>query len=292
MSSRRFLVIFGNGELKKKGERLKAVNGSASTEVPVRYLEAVVCVGAVSITSQVVNLLMLNSVPLYFMTRFGSPKGFLLPQVFSSANRLRLSQYEAYKRKRLKVAKKVVLLKIEAVERFYKMDLKDQKERLDRTEFLEEVMGVEGEVSKVMFGAFKQNIKDCGLEFQGRVYRPPADPVNALLSLAYTFVHFLALPVVITLGYDPFISFLHTKRGSHASFCSDAMEPLRPLLTKKLEEPLILKRFSGGDFQRSGKGYFLKKESYSKFVNWFEGLKEEVLLELRESLLKIGEAIS
>ena len=50
-----------------------------------------------------------------------------------------------------------------------------------------EILGIEGICSNIYFRAFGYMLK-CEFPFQGRNRRPPKDPVNVLLSLAYTFL--------------------------------------------------------------------------------------------------------
>ncbi len=288
---RRFLVIFGRSDIRKKGERIRVSSLSSSTEVPVRYIEAVICVGSASVSAEAVNLLLSRNIPLYLMSRFGTPRGALLPHTLSSRNGVRLTQYRAFQNKRLSVARSIITDKARATEKLFRMDLSGLMQKIGRAQSINELMGVEGEISRRMFERFRENIKNSSFSFEQRDYRPPPDPVNALLSLSYTFTYFLTLPVVLFMGYDPFISFLHAKRGSHASFCSDVIEPVRPLITKRLEELIVLGHFSDEDFLRSGKGCYLRKESYPKFVSWIEGVKEELIEEIRASLLRLYESM-
>lgn len=50
-----------------------------------------------------------------------------------------------------------------------------------------ELLGVEGICSNIYFGAFGHMLK-CDFQFHGRNRRPPKDPVNVMISLAYTFL--------------------------------------------------------------------------------------------------------
>ncbi len=174
-----------------------------------------------------------------------------------SRNNNRLLQYEAFRKRRVEVARFIVSQKLKEIERFFRIDLRGELKALERAKDIDSLMGVEGNASKKMFDRFKENVGGCGFEFYGRSYRPPADPVNALLSLAYTFAYYLAFPIVSFLGYDPYISFLHSKRGTHASFCSDVVEFVRPLLTKHLEDVLLREVFKKEDFKRQGNGFLV-----------------------------------
>lgn len=288
---RKTLVITGHGKLFRKGGRLEVVSQSGLSGIPVKYLDFVAVMGRVSLSGEAVDLLLNNGIPLFFLSRFGNIKGMLLDGVLKSNYTKRLSQFEAKQKRGIEVARRIILLKLEEIEKAFRLDLRDLKVRVPESINSEELLGLEGEASKRMFSAFRENIKGCGLRFEGRAYRPPPDEVNAVLSLAYTFAYCLALPLVIFMGYDPYISFLHTKRGTHASFCSDIIEPVRPFLTKQLEWILLQKRFEPKDFNRSGKGVYLNKSGMEKLLKWFESIKEETVERLKESLIRIGEEI-
>ncbi len=288
---RRFLVLYRNCKLKKQGERLAIETTGEIKSVPVRYVEAVVVMGKVSVSSDAIKLLLKYDVPVFFSSLWGSVKGSLISHKHMSRNNPRLIQYEAFQHRKLDVARYIVSAKISSIEKLFSCKLTKFKKDLERADSIESIMGVEGAVSRKMFEVFKTNIAGCALEFKGRTYRPPADPVNALLSLSYTFAYFLAFPLVSFLGYDPYLSFLHSKRGTHASFCSDLLEFVRPLITKEVEKVLLLDRFSVEDFRRYGKGYILRREKLNKFLNWFEGVKENVVYELKGSLVSLGEVM-
>jgi CRISP-associated protein Cas1 len=72
-------------------------------------------------------------------------------------------------------------------------EMKRMAEAAEQARSLEELLGIEGNAARVYFAAFAGMIKiedDDGAEFSfdfnGRNRRPPKDPVNALLSLAYS----------------------------------------------------------------------------------------------------------
>ncbi len=66
------------------------------------------------------------------------------------------------------------------------------------------------------------------LGFAGRNRRPPRDPVNACLSLAYTLLHAQAVQACSTAGLDPLLGFYHRPAIGRESLASDLIEPLRP----------------------------------------------------------------
>ncbi len=66
------------------------------------------------------------------------------------------------------------------------------------------------------------------LGFDGRRRRPPPDPVNAALSLAYTLATFEAGRAAQVAGLDPAVGALHGLAHGRDALALDLVEPLRP----------------------------------------------------------------
>jgi len=92
---------------------------------------------------------------------------------------------------------------------------------------IERLRGIEGAGASAYFGGFTQLFAPA-LEFTGRNRRPPRDPVNACLSLAYTLLHFETVIACHGAGLDPFIGFYHEPAYGRESLACDLVEPLRP----------------------------------------------------------------
>ena len=76
-------------------------------------------------------------------------------------------------------------------------EMKDMAERAEKSDSMEELLGLEGNAARVYFGAFQGLIKVeddeqaprvYRMDFAGRNLRPPRDAVNALLSLGYSLL--------------------------------------------------------------------------------------------------------
>ena len=67
-------------------------------------------------------------------------------------------------------------------------------------------------------------------EFTHRNRRPPADPVNALLSFAYSLLAKDLTIICHSVGFDPFIGFYHQPRFGRPALALDLMEGFRPLI--------------------------------------------------------------
>ena len=105
----------------------------------------------------------------------------------------------------------------------------------NRAGSLAELLGVEGSAAAAYFGTFGKLLKQDGkpgltFDFHQRNRRPPADPVNALLSYAYALLTRAWTVALVTTGFDPYRGFYHQPRYGRPALALDMMEPFRPLI--------------------------------------------------------------
>lgn len=98
--------------------------------------------------------------------------------------------------------------------------------RLERQPNLAALRGSEGAAAALYFGAYQQLFAPAW-GFVGRNRRPPRDPVNVLLSLAYTLLHGIVAKAVQHGGLDPQLGVLHEVAYGRDSLVCDLMEVLR-----------------------------------------------------------------
>lgn len=109
---------------------------------------------------------------------------------------------------------------------------------------LDVLRGHEGAAARLYWSALAHAFAPS-LNFTGRNRRPPRDPVNAALSLAYTIATFEAGAQAQRHGLDPMIGFLHAPSFGRESLACDLVEPLRPridLWVEALFRERILRR--------------------------------------------------
>lgn len=149
----------------------------------------------------------------------------------------------------------------------------------------EALLGIEGSAARVYFSEFAGMVKatdsedtahrggtaEFRFDFTQRNRRPPRDPVNALLSLAYSF---LVKDLTITcyaLGFDPYWGFYHQPRFGRPALALDLMEPFRPLIADSVVLTAINTRMvTVSDFIRSGPSVALKPEGRKGFFRAYE----------------------
>ncbi len=285
---RRIIFITDFATVTKQGERLIFRNGKGRWGVPVRYVDMILVSGKTTFSGDAVNLILKEGIPVFFFTRLYRFKGVLTNTAYVRMSSKKVKQLEAFMTRRIHIAKEIVRRKVELIGETFRVDVSEEINQLSEASSVQEIMGIEGRASRKMFERFGENISPSSLRFNGRSYHPPRDEVNALLSLTYTLCYCLAFPLLLFSGYDPFISFLHTGRGTHMPLCSDVIEPVRPVATKLLEEPLLRELFGPKDFSKTDSGYLLKREALPKFLNWFEDVKGTLVERIKDSVLMLG----
>ncbi|WP_457561943.1 CRISPR-associated endonuclease Cas1 [Caminibacter pacificus] len=219
-------LYINEGEIKRDGNVLKI----RDKKIPISMIDNVFLFEKVKISISARNLLLKNKRNIVFFNKKYEFVGILLPEFLRSDFSNRLWQYE--NRDNLDCAKYIVSKKIKEIENYIDKNLDFMKLKLKQAKSLNEILGVEGQASRLMFDDFKKKLRKKGItEFEKRAYNPPPDKINGVLGFLYTLYYSYVFSEIIASGFDPYIGFLHQKRGKHAVFASDVMEEARVKLT-------------------------------------------------------------
>lgn len=283
-------------------------------EYPLINLDNVVCFGNVQVTTQLLHSLLENGIDVSYFSCGGKFLGHTCSE--SSKNVfLRFSQYEYYQNpeKRLNLAKRIVENKIynqiavikkhrwENDENNPKDDIVQMKrlaESVKDKRTGNEIMGVEGLSSNIYFGCFKRMLK-CDFAFENRNRRPPKDPINAVLSLAYTFLTKDMCMLLDSESFETYLGFLHGIRYGRKSLALDMIEEWRqPIVDRLVIRLFNLRILSQDDFQDEIKeGIHLTEDGFKKFCREYEkymnitvveGKNYRALMKQQVSILKKG----
>src|SRR5699024_8913296 len=116
---------------------------------------------------------------------------------------------------------------------------------------LDELRGIEGNAANAYYSVFESCIlqqKDVFL-FNERNRRPPLDPVNALLSFAYSLLASESAAALEGVGLDSYVGFLHRDRPGRTSLALDIMEELRSIIADRFVLKMInRKQVNSDDF--------------------------------------------
>jgi CRISPR-associated protein Cas1 len=147
----------------------------------------------------------------------------------------------------------------------------------ERAESKQELLGWEGQGSRLYFEGFRQ-IVPPPFVFERRMRRPPRDPVNSLLSLAYTVLQRQVFAMVQVVGLDPYVGFMHEARYGLPSLGLDLMEEFRPVIADSVVLSCLLrKRFQMEDFENGDSGCYLNEKKRKEFYAAIEErMKEQI----------------
>ena len=107
--------------------------------------------------------------------------------------------------------------------------------------------------------------------FQGRNRRPPTDPVNAMLSLAYSMLAKDCTLAALAVGFDPYLGFYHQPRFGRPALGLDLMEEFRPLIAESTVLSCINNRVvTDRDFVQAGQAVNLTMQGRKRFFQTYE----------------------
>ena len=223
--------------------------------------------GTVNVSAQVIKLFLDRGTEVHFVSRAGKYYGSLQPALTKNSV-LRIAQHKAYQdaELRLKYARLFVQGKLSNMRTMllrYNRELKEAQ--LDEAVLrikaliknilpvtsLNSLMGIEGAASREYFRVFNYLIKEhIPFDFQHRSRRPPGDPVNALLSLAYTLLTKDMVAAVSIVGYDPYIGFLHRSDYGRPALALDLIEEFRAIIADSVVLTVLNKGIISVDWLR------------------------------------------
>ena len=114
--------------------------------------------------------------------------------------------------------------------------------------------------------------------FTHRNRRPPTDPVNAMLSLAYSLLAKDCVLALLAVGFDPYVGFFHQPRFGRPALALDLMEEFRALVGDSTVLSCINNRaVNENDFVRAGQAVNLTSSGRRRFFEMYELRMNSVL---------------
>lgn len=229
--------------------RVTDKGGEVVSEVPLANLESLGVLGSVQVSTQAIQALAAQNIPIAFMSSAGRLITMTDPMNPVSAN-IRQAQVQAFSdpSRALVLARALVCAKI-SNQRTILMrnrtdlgagiadDLRQLIEKAAGCSSAESLLGIEGQAAAIYFSNFGRIFSPPfseRFEAVGRQRRPPPDPVNAVLSWGYTMLVHEAVSALRLAGLEPMIGAFHKPRPGKPALALDLMEPFRPLIADSI----------------------------------------------------------
>ena len=250
------IVQSQHARIGKEGETLK-ITDEEKGEAQVRFIDIsdVALFGNVSITTPALAALLEREIPVTFHSHSGWFRG-VAHGIGHRNVEIRTAQYRLSfdEAACLRFAKELVAAKITnqrtILRRNWRGPPEERQAALDRlgaarksadgAAALAQLLGVEGDAAAVYFRAFAGLLKSpedkqgagelAPFRFEARNRRPPTDPVNAMLSLAYAMLTRHLTIALASVGLDPYRGFYHAPRYGRPALALDLMEPFRAII--------------------------------------------------------------
>jgi CRISPR-associated protein Cas1 len=115
-------------------------------------------------------------------------------------------------------------------------------------------------------------------DFKTRNRRPPRDPVNALLSMAYSLLARDCTIAAYAVGFDPYIGLFHQPRFGRPALALDMMEEFRPLIADSAVLTAINNRMvTPDDFVQAGDAVNLSAAGRKRFLFAYEKRMSDIV---------------
>lgn len=150
----------------------------------------------------------------------------------------------------------------------------DMLTSLETIEAYNQLMGMEGYVSKAFFKAYFQD-----LNWRQRQPRTKCDIVNATLDIGYTILFNYMECFVRMFGFDLYQGVYHRTWFKRKSLICDLMEPFRCIIDRTVRNAFNKKQFKKSDFDFWKGEYRLKLENNSLYSKvFFDALIENKMV--------------
>lgn len=281
----------------KRDEELTVENRDGTkSSVKFSQTSQVSLYGGVQISTQAVAALCGRAIPLCYFSSGGWFYGWTVGMTHKNIE-LRRLQFAAAAdpAASLPLARRVVEVKIRNCRTFLRRNAEVPPALdLDRLAALAKqvgkvpdaasLLGVEGTAARIYFSHFGSLFKPQGdeaqveFDFNGRNRRPPTDPVNALLSFAYSLLTKDMAVTLLAVGFDPFLGFYHRPRYGRPALALDLIEEFRPIIA----DSVVLNVINTGvvrrtDFIERGGAVALAPAGRARFIAAYERRMDELV---------------
>lgn len=293
-------VMTQGAYLKKDGETIVVrVEKKDRLRLPMINVGAIVCMGRISCSPQLMGACASSGIAISFMTIHGrflaAVNGFTPGNV--------LLRREQYRRAddptaTAAIARACIIGKLanfrtvlrravrdqtasEATERLEKIATRiDMRLRTLQSELdVDQLRGVEGDASADYFEVFNDLITSQKQDFvfTKRSRRPPLDNVNAMLSFVYSMLTNDLRSACESTGLDAAVGFLHRDRPGRPGLALDLMEELRPVLADRVVLSLINRQQvkPSGFVTEPGGGIRMDESTRKELVAAYQKRKQE-----------------
>jgi CRISPR-associated protein Cas1 len=279
----------------RSGSRIKITHKDQSEElIPAQQTGQLVLHSFSQISTQAIHFCAEEHIGIHFISGGGRYVGSLDPRAGSIQRRIRQYQALSDPEMCLKLARQLVMCRGQSQRKFLMRSgsrrpaeveqaieqMKRVIKQVDKADSLASLLGLEGNLAALYFGALAYMFSDAvpeEMRFAERNRRPPKDRFNALLGFGYALLLKDVMNAILMVGLEPALGFYHQPRSQAAPLALDLMEIFRvPLVDMSLVASVNRGQWDPcADFVVRGDQVWLSDEGRKKAISIYEQRKQE-----------------
>ncbi len=239
-------VLARGGRVGLDGEELVVHTEGKRSSVRLSNTSQVCLFGNVQLTTPALRALAERGIPVAYFSRGGWYYARVLGHEPKNVE-LRLAQYacavdpqrclelaRTWTASKIRNGRTLLRRNAQAVGPVVLSELEQLAKKAEAAASLDALLGIEGSAARVYFQSFTGMLRGKAalgaFDWEGRSRRPPKDPINALLSFAYSLLSKDVSIALALAGLDPMLGFFHQPRFGRPALALDVMEEFRPLV--------------------------------------------------------------
>ena len=278
--------IYNTGDLQRKDNTLRFTSYEGEKrDIPVERISDIYVMAEMTFNTAFINYISKYGIPVHFFNYYQFYTGSYYPRESLLAGQLLVKQVEHYTDplRRLLLAQRFVEAAADNIYRnlrYYNgrgkdvsvqmMEISTLRKDISKAETIEELMGIEGNIRKNYYRAWKIIINQ-EIDFEKRVMHPPDNMINSLISFVNSLIYSKTLSEIYQTQLNPTISYLHEPGVRRFSLCLDISEIFKPLIGDRLIFSLLNRnQITEDSFTKELNFLHLKKEASQTVVREFE----------------------
>ena len=235
--------IYNSGDLQRKDNTLRFTSYEGEKrDMPVERISDIYVMTEMTFNTAFINYISKYGIPVHFFNYYQFYTGSYYPRESLLAGQLLVKQVEHYTNplRRILLAQRFVEAAADNIYRnlrYYNgrgkdvsgqmMEISTLRKDIPKAETIEELMGIEGNIRKNYYRAWKIIINQ-EIDFEKRVMHPPDNMINSLISFVNSLIYSKTLSEIYQTQLNPTISYLHEPGVRRFSLCLDISEIFRP----------------------------------------------------------------
>ena len=278
--------IYNSGDLQRKDNTLRFTSYEGEKrDMPVERISDIYVMTEMTFNTAFINYISKYGIPVHFFNYYQFYTGSYYPRESLLAGQLLVKQVEHYTNplRRILLAQRFVEAAADNIYRnlrYYNgrgkdvsvqmMEISTLRKDISKAETIEELMGIEGNIRKNYYRAWKIIINQ-EIDFEKRVMHPPDNMINSLISFVNSLIYSKTLSEIYQTQLNPTISYLHEPGVRRFSLCLDISEIFKPLIGDRLIFSLLNRnQITEDSFTKELNFLHLKKEASQTVVREFE----------------------